>query len=139
VIPTARIGLESSLYSDVKSSIPILRLKESVDKGFEKVHLGVEKTLGELDVEMGKIVNQFHEDRIPQLLTQMEQACTVRGKYFYLSLVFIAAPLLVNLLILPQFTQGAILLLRQAVAITSSLAILGVFILLIYVHKMLSV
>jgi len=139
VIPTVRIGSESSLYSDVKSSIPILRLKESVDKGFEKVYLEVEKTLHELDVEMGKIVKQFHEDRIPQLLTQMEQACTVRGKYFYLSLAFIAAPLLVNLLILPQFTQGAISLLRQTVAITSSLAMLGVFILLIYVHKMLSV
>jgi hypothetical protein len=138
-IPTTGIGFESPLHSDVSSSIPILKLKESVDKGSEKVHVEVEKTLHEFDGKIGKIVNRFHEDRIPQLLTQMEQASIVRGKYFYLSLIFIAAPLLVNLLILPQLSEGAMLSLRVAVAITGALAIVGVIILLLYIHKMLNV
>jgi hypothetical protein len=56
-----------------------------------------------------------------------------------MSLVFIAAPLLVNLLVLPQFSEGALLLLREIVALTSVLAVLGVVILLFYVHKMLNV
>jgi hypothetical protein len=139
VIPTTKMNLEPSLHSELTSSIPVLKLKEDVDKNSERIHLNVEKTLHELDGKIDKIVVRFHEDRIPQLLTQMEQANIVRGRYFYLSLIFIAAPLLVNLLILPQFSGGAILLLREVVALTSALAILGVVILLLYIYKMLNV
>jgi hypothetical protein len=139
VIPTTKIGLESSLHSDVGGSIPILKLKENVDKSSEKIHLEVENTLNELDNKISKIVTRFHEDRIPQLMTQMEQASVVRGKYFYLSLIFIAAPLLVNLVILPQLSEGTMPFLMQAIALTSSLAILGVIILLFYISKMLNV
>lgn len=138
VIP-AKTELESSLHSEVSGSIPVLRLKEEVSKGSERIHVDVEKILHGLAAKVDKIVVRFHEDRVPQLLTQMEQSSIVRGRYFYLSLVFIAAPLLVNLLVLPQFSEGALLLLREVVALTSVLAVLGVVILLFYVHKMLNV
>ena len=134
-----RTDSASSLQSEVSGSIPVLRLKEEVEKGSEKIHVDVEKILHGLAAKIDKIVARFHENRIPQLLTQMEQSSIVRGRYFYLSLVFIAAPLLVNLLVLPQFSEGAILLLREIVALTSVLAVLGVIILLFYVHKMLNV
>lgn len=139
VLIPARTDSASSLHSEVSGSIPVLKLKEEVEKGSEKVHLDVERILHGLDSKIEKVVVRFHEDRIPQLLTQMEQSSIVRGRYFYLSLVFIAAPLLVNLLVLPQFSEGAILLLREIVALTSVLAVLGVVILLFYVHKMLNV
>jgi hypothetical protein len=139
VIPATRMKLEPSLHSELASSLPILRLKENVDKSSERVHLDVGKRLRELEDKIDKIIVRFHEDRIPQLLTQMEQANVVRGKYFYLSLIFIAAPTLVNLLILPQFSGAAILFLRVVVGLTSVLAILGVVILLFYIYEILNV
>jgi hypothetical protein len=138
VLP-AKTDSESSLHSEVSGSIPVLRLKEEVIKSSERVHLEVEKVLHGLAAKIDKVVVRYHEDRIPQLLTQMEQSSIVRGRYFYLSLVFIAAPLLVNLLVLPQFSEGVIVLLREVVALTSVLAVLGVVTLLFYVHKMLNV
>jgi hypothetical protein len=129
----------TSLQSDLKSSISILDLKERLDKSSKNIHIEIEKAVGDLSKEIGKIERQLHEDRIPQLLSQMEDASALRGKYFYLALVFIAAPLFISLIVLPQLSESTVPLFRQVIMATSLLSIMGVAFLLLYIHKILSV
>jgi len=141
--PTAFFSEKSNrvtpLQVDLKSSIAILKLKESVDKSSKSIRSEVAKTLGGLNDEIGEISKRLHEDRIPQLLPQMKQASTIRGKYFYLALAFIATPLLINLLILPQISETTVSFFQQIIPILSLLSVLGVIFLLLYIHKILNV
>jgi len=130
---------ETPLQADLKSSIAILKLKENVDKSSTNIHTEAAETLSELNDELSKISKQLHEDRIPQLLPQMKQASTIRGKYFYLALVFIATPLLINLLILPQLSETTATFFQPIISITSLLSVFGVIFLLLYIHKILNV
>jgi len=130
---------ESTLCADLNSSMSILKLKERIDRSSADIRVKVEKALGDLNSQIGKISRQLHEDRIRQLLSQMEQASIIRGKYFYLTLIFIAAPLLINLLILPQLSETTAVFFRHAVSVTSLLSVAGVVFLLLYVHKILNV
>lgn len=141
--PTAFFVEKSSrvvpLQADLKSSIAILKLKEGVDKSSMSVRSEVAKKLNELNEEIGEISKRLHEDRIPQLLPQMKQASTIRGKYFYLALAFIATPLLVNLIILPQLSETTASFFQQVIPITSLLSVFGAIFLLLYIHKILNV
>jgi len=130
---------ETPLQADLKSSIAILKLKENVDKNSTNIRTEVAKTLSELNNGLSEISKRLHEDRIPQLLPQMKQASTIRGKYFYLALVFIATPLLINLLILPQLSETTATFFQPIISITSLLSVLGVIFLLLYIHKILNV
>ncbi len=132
-------GRKSALQSDLRSSISILKLKENVDKSSKYIHSEVTKTLSDLSNEIGEISKRLREDRIPQLLSQMEQASALRGRYFYLAVVFIAAPLLINLLILPQLSETTATLFQPIILITSLLGVMGVMFLLLYIHKILKV
>jgi hypothetical protein len=128
-----------SLQSDIKSAITILKLKEKIDKNAESMRTRVTQALENLRNEIGKIGRTLHEDRIPQLLSQMNNASTIRGKYFYLALVFIATPLFVNLVMLPQYSEETAHLFQPVISATSSLSVMGVAFLLLYIHKILSV
>jgi len=130
---------ESALEADLRSSISILKLKESVEKSSTSISREVARTLGDLDDDISDISKRLHEDRIPQLLSQMEQASTLRGRYFYLTLIFIATPLLINLLILPQLSQTTAAFLQPIISIISLLSVMGVIFLLLYIHKILNV
>jgi len=129
----------SPLQADIKSSISILKLKESIDKDSTNIRSEVTKALDGLSNEISGISKSFHEDRISQLLSQMEHAGAVRGKYFYLAVIFIAAPLLINLLILPQLTETTATLFKPIIAITSALSVVAVMFLLLYIYKILNV
>jgi len=130
---------ETPLQADLKSSIAILKLKENVGENSTSIRTGVARTLSELNDELSEISKRLHEDRIPQLLPQMKQASTIRGKYFYLALVFIATPLLINLLTLPQLSETTTAFFQPIILIISLLSVLGVIFLLLYIHKILSV
>ena len=131
--------IEPGLEADLKSSITVLKMKESIDKSLSQTSQEASKALSELDNEITKISKRLHEDRILQLLPQMKQASTIRGKYFYLALAFIATPLFVNLLILPQLSEATANFFQPIIAITSLLSVLGVVFLLLYIHKILNV
>jgi len=135
---TEKSGRKSALHADLKGSVSLLELKEKVDRS-STIRSEVVKMLSNLIDELGKISKRLHEDRIPQLLFQMEQASTLRGKYFYLALIFIAAPLLINLIILPQLSETTITFFKQIISITSLLSVMGVIFLLLYIHKILNV
>lgn len=135
---TEKSKRKSALQADLKSSISLLKLKERVE-GSSTSHSEVVKTLDDLSDEIGDVSKRLHEDRVPQLLFQMEQAGTIRGKYFYLALIFIAAPLLINLLILPQLSETTITFFKQIISVTSILSVMGVLFLLLYIHKILNV
>ncbi len=128
-----------SLRSDLKSSISILELKERIDKSSKSIRAEVSKALADLTREIDRIGEQLHEDRVPQLLSQMEHSSTIRGRYFYLALVFIATPLLINLLVLPLLSESTAPIFKQMIAVTSSLSVMGIVFLLLYVNKILSV
>lgn len=128
----------TSLQQDLKSAVSILDLKEKIDKSPKSVHSEVTKVLNELREEISKIEKQLHEDRIPQLLSQMQDANALRGKYFYLALIFIAAPLFLNLLVLPQLSESTAPYFQQIISVTSLLSVFGVIFLLVYIHKILS-
>jgi len=130
---------ETPLQADLKSSIAILKLKEDVGESSATIRAEVAKTLSDLNDALSEISKRLHEDRIPQLLPQMKQASTIRGKYFYLALVFIATPLLINLLILPQLSETTTTFLQPIIFVTSLLSVLGVVFLLLYIHKILNV
>jgi hypothetical protein len=130
---------ETPLQADLKSSIAILKLKENVGESSTNIRTEITKTLSELNDELSEISKRLHEDRIPQLLPQMKQASTIRGKYFYLALVFIAAPLLINLLILPRLSETTTTFFQPIISVTSLLSVLGVIFLLLYIHKILNV
>jgi len=129
----------TSLQSDLKGAVSILELKEKIDKSSKNVHGEVAKVLNELHEEISKIQKQLHEDRIPHLLSQMQDANALRGKYFYLALIFIAAPLFVNLMVLPQLSESTAPFFGQIISATSLLSVFGVIFLLVYIHKLLSV
>lgn len=130
---------ESALQADIKGSISFLKLKECVDKGSANIRGEVAKVLDDLGKEISEISKRLHQDRIPQFLSQMEQASTLRGKYFYLTETFITAPLLINLLILPQLSETTANFFKPIISITSSLSVMGVTFLLLYIHKILNV
>jgi len=132
-------NIELGLEADLKSSMSVLKLKENVDKGLADAHREVVKSIGDLDNEITKISKRLHEDRIPQLLSQMKQASTLRGKYFYLALIFISAPLLINLLILPQLSEATATFFQPIISVTSLLSVMGVIFLLLYTYKILNV
>jgi len=127
-----------ALKADLKNSVAILKLKEKVDQASANIAKETTKTLNALDDEFSKLSKRFHEDRMPQLLSQMVQASTLRGKYFYLTLIFIAAPLLVNLIILPQLSQATAAFFQPIIWVTSLLSIVGVVFLFLYIYKILS-
>lgn len=129
----------TSLQSDLKSAVSILELKEKIGKISKNVHGEVAKVLNELREEISKIEKQLHEDRIPQLLSQMQDANALRGKYFYLALMFIAVPLFVDLLILPQLSESTAPFFEHIITVTSLLSVFGVIFLFVYIHKILSV
>jgi hypothetical protein len=114
-------------------------LKERLDKNSKHVRAETEEIYNELAEDIGKIGKQLYQDRIPQLLSQMENANTIRGKYFYLALIFIATPLFINILILPQLSIGTVTFFQPIISITSSLSVMGIAFLLIYINRILSV
>jgi hypothetical protein len=127
-----------ALKADLKNSIAILKLKEKVDQASANIAKETAKTLNEIDDELSELNKRFHEDRIPQLLSQMMQASALRGKYFYLTLSFIAIPLLVNLIILPQLSQATATFFQPIIWATSLLSIIGVIFLFLYIYKILN-
>jgi hypothetical protein len=129
----------TSLQQDLRNSISLLGLKERLDKDSKHVRAETEETYNELSEDIDKIGKQLHQDRIPQLLSQMENANTIRGKYFYLALVFIATPLFINLLILPQLSIGTASFFQPIISITSSLSVMGIAFLLLYINRILDV
>jgi hypothetical protein len=129
----------TSLQQDLRNSISLLALKERLDKDSKHVRAETEEIYNELAEDIDKISRQLHQDRIPQLLSQMENANTVRGKYFYLTLAFIATPLFINLLILPQLSIGTASFFQPIISITSSLSVMGIAFLLLYINKILNV
>jgi len=130
---------KSALHSDLNNSISILKLKENIDKSSAGIRAGIEEATENVEDEIGRIGERLRKDRIPQLLSQIEQASVLRGKYFYLTLVFIAVPFLINLLILPQLSEATVVFFRQIVSVTSLLSVMGVVFLLLYIHKILNV
>jgi hypothetical protein len=129
----------SALEADIVNSVAILKLKESVNKSSENISSEVKKILDALDLEISKISKRLREDRIPQLLSQMKQVNAVRGKYFHLTVIFIAAPLLANLIILPQLSWATAASVQPIVAVTNLLSVAGVVFLLLYIYKILNV
>ncbi len=129
----------ASLQQNLRNSISLIRLKERIDKNSEHFRVETEEIHNELAGEIDKIGKRLHSDRVPQLLSQMEKANTIRGKYFYLALVFIAAPLFINLLILPQLSTGTASFFHPIISITSSLSVMGIGFLLLYINRILSV
>ena len=129
----------TSLQQDLRNSISLLGLKERLDKNSKHVRAETEEIHNELAEDIDKIGKQLHQDRIPQLLSQMENANTIRGKYFYLALAFIATPLFINLLILPQLSIGTATFFQPIISITSSLSVMGIVFLLLYINKILDV
>ncbi len=136
---SGRSAGESGLEADLKDSLAVLKVKESVDENLADVNRDVVRALGELDAEIGKIGKKIHEDRILQLLPQMQQASALRGRYFFLALSFIAAPLLINLLVMPQLSEPTAQLFQPVILFTCLLSVLGVNFLLLYVYKITSV
>jgi hypothetical protein len=128
----------ASLQLDLRGAISILEFKQKIDKNSKNAHGEIAKALEELQQDISKIEKQLHEDRIPQLLSQMQDSNALRGKYFYLTLIFIAAPLFVDLLILPQLSESTTPFFGQIISATSLLSIFGVIFLLVYIHKLLS-
>jgi len=128
----------SALKADLKKSIALLKLKEKVDQSSTNIAKETTKTSDKLEDEFNELSQRFHADRIPQLLSQMVQVSTLRGKYFYLTLIFIAAPLLVNLIILPQLSQATATFFQPIIWVTSLLSIIGVVFLFLYIYKILN-
>jgi hypothetical protein len=129
----------ASLKQDLGKSTSLLMLKERLDQNSKHLRVETEEIYKELEEDIGKIGKQLLKDRIPELLFQMENANTVRGKYFYLVLAFIATPLFINLFILPQLSLGTASFFQPVIAITSSLCVMGIAFLLLYINRMLNV
>jgi hypothetical protein len=130
---------ESALQNDLKSCIAILKIKESIDKNLTNIRSEAEETFGDLSDEINEVGKRLHKDRIHQLSSQMEHASTIRGKYFYTAIIFITTPLLINLLILPFFSEITVAFFKPIISITSALSVMGVVFLLLYIHKILNV
>jgi hypothetical protein len=134
-----RYEKRTSLQQDLRNSISLLGLKERLDKDSKPFRAETEAIFNELAGDIDRIGKQLHRDRIPQLLSQMEKANAIRGTYFYLALVFIAAPLFINLLILPQLSLGTASFFQPIISITSSLSVMGIAFLLLYINRILNV
>jgi hypothetical protein len=130
---------KTPLHRDLRESISLLGLKERLDKNSKHTRAETETIYNHLSEDIGKIAKQLHQDRIPQLLSQMENANTIRGKYFYLALAFIATPLFINLVILPQLSIGTASFFQPIISITSSLSVMGIAFLLVYINRILNV
>jgi hypothetical protein len=115
-----------------------LKLKERVDQSSANIAKETAKTSDKLEDEFNELSKRFHADRIPQLLSQMVQISTLRGKYFYLTLIFIASPLLANLVILPQLSQATAAFFQPIIWLTSLLSIIGAVFLFLYIYKILN-
>ncbi len=139
VFSSGRSNREMPLQVDLRNSISILKLKESVDKISENIRTGASKAFKKLDDELGEISKRLHEDGIPQILPQMKLASTLRGKYFYLTLVFIATPLLINLSVLTQLSETTTHFFQPIILVTTWLSVLGVIFLLLYIQRILNV
>jgi hypothetical protein len=131
--------IELGLEAELKSSLAVLKLKRNVDKSLEEIYHATLKVLSDLDKDITRISKRLHEDRIFQLLPQMQQAIALRSKYFFLALFFIAAPLLINLIIMLQLSETTASLFQPVISITSFLSVLGVIFLLLYIYKILEV
>lgn len=129
----------TSLSQDLRNSISLLGLKERLDKNSKHARAETEEIYNELVEDIDKIGKKLRQDRIPQLLSEMENANTIRGKYFYLALAFIATPLFINLIILPQLSIGTASFFQPIISITSSLSVMGIAFLLLYINKILNV
>jgi len=129
---------QSALQAELRSSIAILTVKEGSDKALADIRSDVTKTSSDIGGEISKIGKRLHEDGIPQLLSQMKHASTIRGKYFYLALIFIATPLLINLIALPQLSETTVIFFQPVISATSVLSVMGVVFLLLYIHRILS-
>jgi hypothetical protein len=129
----------SALKADLKGSMAIFELKEKIDKSLVDMHNEVTEAFRGLSDGIAEISKRVHEDRIPQLLSQMRQASAIRGRYFYLALIFIVAPLLFNLLILQELSEPTVALFQPVIAVTSVLSIMGVIFLLLYIYEILNV
>lgn len=127
------------LYRDLRESISLLGLKEKLDKNSKSVRTETEAICNQMSEDIERISKQLAHDRMPQLLSQMENANTIRGKYFYLALAFIAAPLFINLLVLPQLSAGTASFFQPIISITSSLSVMGIAFLLVYINRILNV
>ena len=134
-----RTAVEPGLEAELKSSLAVLKMKENVDKSLADVHREVAKAADDLDREIKKISKRLHEDQILQLLPQMQQASALRGRYFFLAISFISAPILINLLVVPQLSEMSVQFLQPAVLITSVLCLLGIIFLLLYIYRILNV
>jgi hypothetical protein len=132
-------GRKTTLQLDLRNSLSILKLKKNLDRRLVEIHGEVARTLSSLSDEIDDISRRLHEDRIPQFLIQMKQASTLRGKYFHLTLIFIAAPLLINLLILPQLSETTAPVYQSIISATSLLSVIGVLFLILYIYKILNV
>ncbi len=130
---------KTPLQQDLRNSISLLGLKERLDRNSQQFRAETEEIYNELAEDIDKISKQLHQDRIPQLLSQMENAHAIRGEYFYLALAFIATPLFINLLILPQLSIGTVSFFQPIISITSSLSVMGITFLLLYINRILSV
>lgn len=129
----------TSLRHDLRNSVSLLELKGRLDKDSKHFRAETEGIFNELAEDIDRIGKQLHRDRIPQLLSQMEKANTIRGRYFYLALAFIAAPLFINLLVLPQLSVGTASFFQPVISATSSLSVMGIAFLLLYINRILNV
>jgi hypothetical protein len=132
-------SMDRGLEVDLRSSMAVLKLNEKIDKSLAAIYRQVVDALSDLSDEITKISKRLHEDRILQLLPQMQQASALRGKYFFLVIFFVAAPLLINLLVMPQLSETTAQMFQPVISITSLLSVLGVIFLLLYIYKILKV
>jgi len=130
---------QSALQAELKSSIAIFIVKEGSDNALADIRSDITKASSDIGGEISKIGKRLHEDGIPQLLSQMKHASIIRGKYFYLALIFIATPLLINLIVLPQLSETTVIFFQPFISATSVLSVMGVVFLLLYIHRILNV
>jgi hypothetical protein len=132
------IKTSSALQADLRKALSILRVKEKIDRDWSATTTETEESLESIGTNIDMISKRLHENGIPMLMSQMEHACTIRGKYFYLALIFIAAPLFLNLLILPELSESTMPFLGYAIMFTSFLSVMGVIFLLVYIRNILA-
>jgi hypothetical protein len=131
--------VRTALEDDIRRSLAILKFKESIEQFPADSGDRIRDALDGLSQDIEPIGERLHEDGIPQLLSQMKQLNAVRGKYFHLTVISIAAPLLIDLIILPQLSPSTAALFQPIIIAASLLSVLGVAFLLLYVYKILNV
>jgi hypothetical protein len=131
--------VRTALEDDIRKSLALLKFKESIEQFPADSGDKIRDALDGLSQDIEPIGERLHEDGIPQLLSQMKQLNAVRGKYFHLTVISIAAPLLIDLIILPQLSPSTAALFQPIIFAASLLSVLGVAFLLLYVYKILNV